>query len=294
MDEGRPSGPPPPPAADGPPPPPAPVAGRARRRWPLILALVVVLAGVPTGLVLLSQLDTEESAAEGAAVAPEDEGAPEEGDRGTGDDGRDDGRDDDDELEDDAPGAGSDDPQPDPDDPQPDPDADPDVDPDVAPLDLAVLTGIDLLWGQLLTDIDASERAMIAFQEGLSAAFSAPTDLDDTLDAASEVAADQRAALLEVRDRLDGPLDDPAAEQVRERYVTHLDSWESFMAAVEDEPLVVLEQSERGFTVDINATADAFARALEEELPDDVDPEVERFAEGILDRGFRGFGTAQV
>ena len=256
-----------------------------------MIALLVVLIGVPGGLYLLGQLDGGDPADDARADADEDPGA--DGQTGDGPDGGDPdgdpGEDPGDSEPDDAPGSeGS---GPDADDPSDDPD---DGVREVEPLDLAALSGSDLLWGGLLTDIDASERAMIAFQDGLSEAFSAPTDLDATLDAAVEVAARQRGELLEVRDRLADPLDDAAADEVRERYVTHLDSWESFMAAVEEEPLVVLEQSERGFTVDINATADAFARALEEQLPDDVDAEVERFVEGILDRGFRGFGTAQV
>ena len=245
-----------------------------------MLALVIVLIGVPGGIYLLSQLD-DDTATEDALAGDPGEDLDEEPEEDPQErDGRDDGTEDDGDDGDD-PGS----------DPAPAPE---DQVLEVEPLDLDALTGTDRLWGELLTDIDASERAMIAFQEGLSEAFGALADLDEVLDAVEEVAATQRRELLAVRDRLADPVDDAGAEQVRERYVVHLDSWEAFMAAVEEEPLVVLEQSERGFTVDINATADAFARALEEELPPDVDAEVERFAEGILDRGFRGFGTAQV
>lgn len=255
-----------------------------------MLALLFVLIAVPGGLYLLSQFET------GAA----DGGAPADGgDAGSTEppapeaDSEDDDATEDDQREDD-PDAGG----PDGDgDGAPDtaPDTDPgDPDTEVAPLDPDPLTGLDLLWGELLIDIDASERAMIAFQDDLADAFASPGLPEAALEAASEVAADRRDELLSVRARLASSVDDPGVEEVRSRYVTHLDSWEAFMAAVEEDPLVVLEQSERGFTVDINATADAFARALEAELPPDVDAEVERFAEAILDRGFRGFGTAQV
>jgi hypothetical protein len=44
----------------------------------------------------------------------------------------------------------------------------------------------------------------------------------------------------------------------------------------------------------INATADAFARALEEQLPADTDTSVSAYADEILDRGFRDAGDAQV
>lgn len=250
-----------------------------------------MLIAVPGGLYLLAQLDTDAgdagARADGGDAATSEESAPEADSE------------DDDTREDGPREEGPEDGDSSDTDPGPDADADPDTDPgdrdtEVAPLDPDPLTGLDLLWGELLIDIDASERAMIAFQDDLADAFASPGLPEDALEAASEVAADRRDELLGVRARLASSVDDAGAEEVRSRYVIHLDSWESFMAAVEEDPLVVLEQSERGFTVDINATADAFARALEAELPPDVDAEVERFAEGILDRGFRGFGTAQV
>ena len=262
-----------------------------------MLALLFVLIAVPGGLYLFAQLDTDAedagARADGGDDATSEQSAPEadsEDDDTTEDGPGEEGPADGDSSDTDEGSEG---------DPDPNADADPDTDPgdrdiEVAPLDPDPLTGLDLLWGELLIDIDASERAMIAFQDDLADAFASPGLPEDALDAASEVAADRRDELLGVRARLASSVDDAGAEEVRSRYVIHLDSWASFMAAVEEDPLVVLEQSERGFTVDINATADAFARALEAELPPDVDAEVERFAEAILDRGFPGFGTAQV
>ena len=306
MDETRPPGPPPPPPEDrpepsadhpglpetdpeGPPPPPAvprstsvpaggssgpplgalpPDARPRRRRWPLVAALLVIVVALPLALFVATVLPGEpeptaspDTAADDPAAEPEeDHGAPEDG-------GRDEG------------GEGS---------------APVDPDAELEPLDLAELAGRDLVYGRLLTDIDASERAMIDFQEGLADTFSDPDSPESALEGASEVAADSQAALLAVRERLLDAVDDPGAERVRALYVDHLDSWEAFMAAVAEDPLMVFQQSEAGFTVVINATADAFARALEEELPDDADAEVARFAEGILDRGFRGLGYADV
>ena len=235
-----------------------------------MVALLVVVVVLPLGLFVATSLQGEpepsaspDGATDDQAVEPEDDdGGPGDDDGGPGDDG---------------PGS-------------------PPVDPDteLEPLDLDGLDGRDLVYGRLLTDIDASERAMIAFQEGLADTFDDPDSPEAALEGASEVAADSQAALLEVRERLIDAVDDPGAERVRALYVEHLDSWEVFMAAVAEDPMMVFQQSEAGFTVTINATADAFSRALEEELPDDVDAEVARFADGILDRGFRGFGYADV
>jgi len=248
-----------------------------------VVALLAVVVGVPLALFVGTGLPGEpeptaspDGATDGQAAEPEgDDGGPDDGEPNRG--GPDRGGPDRGGPEDDGPGA-----------PPVDPDA------ELEPLDLDVLDGRDLVYGRLLTDIDASERAMIAFQDGLADTFNDPDSPEAALEGASEVAADGQAALLEVRERLVDPVDDPGAERVRALYVDHLDSWEVFMAAVAEDPLMVFQQSEAGFTVTINATADAFARALEAELPDDVDAEVARFADGILDRGFRGLGYADV
>jgi len=237
------------------------------------VALLAVVVGVPVALLLATGLSGEpEPTASSDGAADDRATEPEDDDRAV-------------------------EPEEDPDvEPEDDDGGPPPVDPDaeLEPLDLEVLEGRDLVYGRLLTDIDASERAMIAFQEGLADTFSDPDSPEAALEGASEVAADSQAALLEVRERLVDAVDDPGAERVRALYVDHLDSWEVFMAAVAEDPLMVFQQSEAGFTVTINATADAFARALEAELPDDVDAEVARFADGILDRGFRGLGYADV
>ncbi len=249
--------------------PPAPtgtVSARRRRRWPLVLAglLVVVLAGT---LLTLALTADEES-----VVAGDDGDMP-----GTAPDGDDDGAGEDGEVGDlDGPG----------------PDGGPDT--ELEPLDLDRLDGLDLVYGRLLTDVDASEREMIGFQTDVGEALSGAASGPEGLAAVAGVAADRERGLLAVRDRLEDPLDDPGAEEVRQRYVEHLDSWADFMGAVAEDPLRILEQSESGATVAINRTADRFARALEAELPDDIDAEVARFADGVLDRGFRGFGVADV
>ncbi|MFP4312475.1 MAG: hypothetical protein ACLFS9_10925, partial [Nitriliruptoraceae bacterium] len=172
----------------------------------------------------------------------------------------------------------------------------PELDPDdeLDPLDLADLAGQDLLYGRLLTDIDASEQQMIAFQTEISVALAGATSRDEGLAEVARVAATREEGLLDVRERLADPVEDPGAEEVRRLYVEHLDSWAELMGDVAEEPLRILDQSERGATVAINRTADRFSRALEAELPDDIDAEVARFAEDILDRGFRGAGTADV
>jgi hypothetical protein len=246
---------------------------RRPRRWPLVALLLATLVAVPVGVLLATGQGDGSDPTASADDPADDEAAddeaaePEERDPGPPDGG---------------PGEDGERPVP------PDPDA------ELEPLDLAALEGLALTYGRLLTDIDASERAMLAFQEGLADAFSDPDGPEAALEEAGEVAAEGQAALLEVRARLQEAVDDPGAERVRALYVDHLDSWEVFMAAVAEDPLMVFQQGEAGFTVTINATADAFSRALEAELPDDIDDEVARFADGILDRGFRGLGYADV
>jgi len=251
---------------------------------------VAVVVGVPIALVVLSGSGDDE----GPVAAQGDEQDDEAGSR----DGAEEESEEDDEPtgEGEGPGDGPSEPGDDDGALGDDDGAPGGVDPDaeLEPLDLAALAGVDRTYGGLLTDIDASERTMIDFQAGLADAFSGAATPEDALDGAGEVAAESRQALLVVRERLTTPLGDPGADRVRERYVAHLDAWEGFMAAVEADPLAAFEQGESGSTVRINATADAFARALEAELPDGIDAEVARYAEDVLDRGFRDLGYADV
>lgn len=248
--------------------PPAPLgtapARRRRRRWPLVVVglLLVGLAGTLVALALTSD--------ERSVVA--DVGGDEDTPGTAPDDG---------EAGDDGDGSAA-------------PEGGDELDTELDPLDLDRLDGLDLVYGRLLTDIDASEREMIGFQTDVGVALSGAPSGPEGLAAVAEVAAAREQGLLAVRERLSDPLDDAGAEEVRQRYVEHLDSWADLIGAVAEEPLLILEQSESGATVAINRTADRFARALEAELPDDIDAEVARFADGILDRGFRGFGTADV
>jgi hypothetical protein len=235
--------------------------GQRRRRWPLVLSGLLLLGLAVTLVVLVLTADDD-----GTAVA---DGGPDGQTPGTAPD-RDDG-------EDGGSGGSS-----------------PGTDADLDPLDLDALDGLDLVYGQLLTDIDASEREMIGFQADVGAALSGASSRDDGLTAVAAVAAERAEALGEVRARLADPLDDPGAEEVRRLYVDHLDSWADFIGTVAEDPVAIFEQSETGATVAINRTADRFARALEDELPANADAEVARFADGILDRGFRGFGVADV
>lgn len=247
---------------DGPPPPPF-VRQRRRRRRNLLIAIVVVaVIGTPVALAIAGGLsfsdDPEAATDEGPSASPDDGEAPDE----------------------------------DPSNPE-----GPRGDVDLEPLDLDQLEGLDAVYGRLLTDIDASEQAMMGFQDELAVAFQSqdPTDLDGLLDAVTDAASRGRGALLDVRERLEEPLDDGGAEAVRESYIAHLDSWADYMAAIEDDPAVLSsDDTDSSFTVHINATADAFARAVEEHLPGDIGDDVRRFADGLLDRGFRGRGGADV
>jgi hypothetical protein len=252
---------------DGPPPPPF-VRARRRRRQRLLLGFVIlVVVGTPLGLAIQRSVSV---GAEGDVVAA----GGQEGTR--------------------APEA-----DPDPEvDPRPDTETAPELGPEVEPVapDLAQLDGLDATYGRLLIDIDASERVMLALQEGLVAAFQAPrTGEEDLLTEISTVADDRLSELLEVRARLVDEVDDDGAEEVRTVYLNHLDAWADYLRAIAEDPSSLLtDDGTSGYDVMINVTADLFARTLEDRLPPDIDEDVARFATDILERGFRGLGEAQV
>ncbi len=137
---------------------------------------------------------------------------------------------------------------------------------------------------RLLVDIDASERAMIGFQSGLADAF---LDADQTVERIEQSAAATQETLGELRLRLQRTQSDPAAAETRDRYVVHLDAWVAWLEYIEANPLSILSENPR-FTVPVNATGDAFVRALEVMLADDVHRDVRRIGEAIVARGFPG------
>lgn len=266
--------------ADVPPLPP-PVRRRRRRRRALIAGAVLVVVGVPVGLAVAgtfpstdqpsasgNEADGGDDATDGQTDGQNDgDTADEEGGEGAGDEDGEDGAGED--------GAGDD---------------------EIDPPDLDALAGSDAVYGRLLIDIDASEQVMITFQDEVATVFSVPADSpDELMGALQEIGAAARDDLLDVRERLDDELDVDGAEEVRDRYAAHLDAWADYMNAVSADPSVLSgEGAGAGFNVVINSTADAFARALEERLPDDADSSVRDFAEDLLDRGFRGSGDSQV
>jgi hypothetical protein len=248
---------------DGPPVPP-PVRRRRRRRRALligaIVVAVVVVIGVPLALVAGLLVGDQDEPSATAGDTPHDD-LDDGGNRGEGQEGGGEGGD-----------AAED---------------------ELGPLDIDALDGADAVYGRLLVDIDASEQVMVGFQEELATAFTTPPDA--RVEALQETAVASRDDLGEARDRLDEELEVTGAEEVRERYLAHLDSWADYMDAVAEDPSILGgEGAGTGFTVVINATADAFARALEDELPGSADASVKAYAENLLDRGFRPSGDAQV
>jgi hypothetical protein len=289
-DAGRPAPPPPPggprietDATDGPPLPP-PVRARRRRRRIILAALAaVVLIAIPVGLAIAGAGSWLTLGGAGDELAGDESGV----DAGDDADGSDD-RDGDGDGSDGSDGEGA-------------PDGPigqrPGVTPSLDAPDPAQLSGVDAVYADLLLEVDRSERVMIGFQDDLTDAFgSAGAGPDgDLAGTVRTIAAERRDELLDVRDGLLAEVDDDGADVVRERYLAHLDSWSDYMEAVAEDPEVLAgEGADGGFTVVINQTADAFARALDEQLPADADAEVQNFAEGILDRGFRSSGDAQV
>lgn len=147
----------------------------------------------------------------------------------------------------------------------------------------------------VLTDIDESERTMIAYQ---IAAFRAEGDPESSEPRPDEAVREDIAAAAEtgieelraVRGELTGTLPDgaDAARSVRNAYVTHLDAWIEHLEAVAADPDVERGEPSGGAYDDINATAEEFAAELEESLPADAPPEVRELARIILERGFSG------
>jgi hypothetical protein len=245
-----------------------------RRRTVAAVVVALLLLAVPVTLAVVSSVTQDD--------APADDPVASDGDDAATDDGADAGED-----------AGPDGNDPDPDvapapQPMPEPPA------PVVPPDLDVLAGVDAIYGQLLLDIDASENVMLGFQDDLIGIFGGSNGAR-AADEAVVVAARRRDELLAVRDRLDVPLADGSAEEVRVVYIEHLDSWARYMDAVAEDPAVLAPEGPgASYSLDINTTADAFARELEDALPADIDPLVRDYADAILDRGFRGFGSSDV
>lgn len=141
---------------------------------------------------------------------------------------------------------------------------------------------------ELLLDIDASERSMLGFQLEVEAAFADGQDPDDpdALDGRIRTAAAQALEELDVlRDRMQAAQDEPWAEDVRDAYVAHLDSWVRYLEAIFDEPQVLLEDTTR-YSLDISVTGAEFSRAVHDDAADGFDDEVVRFAEDLVARGF--------
>ena len=164
-------------------------------------------------------------------------------------------------------------------------------------LDLDQLHGIDAVFGRLLLDVDDSERVMVGFQRDVEELVTRPEgDTSALLEEIAATAEDAHDELLEVRMRLEAPREDPRADAVRVSYLQHLDAWAEYLRALGQDPGLLADQARSApHDVAINATADDFARQLEEQLPDTVADSVRAFADTILDRGFRqGSGVAEV
>ena len=174
--------------------------------------------------------------------------------------------------------------------PSDDPDAPSHRDVEVPTLDLDALSGTDAEFGRLLTDVDRSERTMLAAQEGMAAAFEGigpQDDPQDALDGVAEAAGDGQRELQELRSDLASPLDDDAAGELRDLYLSHLDAWVRYLVAIEDDPELVLRpEAESALTLAIDTTGYAFADQLRDGLPADLDDDVVEMAQAIADRGF--------
>jgi hypothetical protein len=137
----------------------------------------------------------------------------------------------------------------------------------------------------VLTLIDESELTMIQFQIEVEQAVS-----DEAVREAGSTAA------RELR-RLDEELSDTevtgayaqAVRAVRDSYLEHLRAWTTYVEATAEDPEAFLDPSGE-YWQDITDTADVFVAAMEDDLPANIPDDLARFADFILDRGFRENG----
>lgn len=265
------------PEPDGPPPPPY---VRRRRRLIALVAGLVAFALAVFGLVVLFGVTGEERDVAEEADGPLglDDALP--GPRQPSEDG-------------DGPGEGGEGDDRDGDPPAVAPDERIDI-PD--PQDFDGATRVQL---RLMARIDASEQAMLAFQLGVGDVFveADPGDIDATFDAVAALATRSIDALSVLRDQMTGDAavdtSGAATGAVRDTYVVHLDSWVDYLTAIADEPRLITG-SLAEFTIRINATGDAFVRAVDELIDEGVHVEVGRVGRAIVERGFAGPDESQV
>ncbi|WP_157041548.1 hypothetical protein [Nitriliruptor alkaliphilus] len=168
----------------------------------------------------------------------------------------------------------------------------PDVEVEVPDLD--GLDGTDAEVGAILVDINRSEEQMLATQQRFADVLAdaadqapAPGDIEGLLDQIGAAAGEGQRELQAIRrDLTDAAASDRDVRDLRDVYLTHLDSWVRYFVAVEADPTLFASGADEAFTLSINTTGDAFARVVREELPDDLDAEVRAFADQIVDRGF--------
>jgi len=280
---------------DGPPPPPSvrerEAKRRRRRRLLLGSGAAILLLAVSVGVVFagLGQDEEPETASPRSSEEPSDDetdGAP------PAEEGEDDAAEGDEPEGDEGPDTPRD--RADPGDPielddRGRPDRDVPDDETIAAPDLSRLDLGETRIAELFLDIDASERVMLGFQLDVRELFTGGVDPeapDELFSELSSVAARGADALEVLRERLEEPQEDPRADEVREAYLVHLESWIRYMVAVAEDPQILLGDTSR-YTVDINRTADLFVRATEELLETaDLDRELRRYAEAIIQRGF--------
>lgn len=242
------------PDADGPPPPPWVRRRRRRRRLVGVLAVVALLVVVPVGLLWAGVLERPGAASSSGA----DVGDPET-----------------------APG----------------PEAAPDGDTTLEAPDPGRFTGSDADFAAVLGGVEVSERTMMRFQADLAEAYAlgGADDLDPFFAAVRDAAERGAADLAEARTALERSRPTAAADEVRQVYLDHLDAWLALMEATATDPSLFGPTGDTGrYDVEINATALDFSRTLESALPDDTADEIARFAEQLLDEGFRFDSEAQV
>ncbi|MEX2324761.1 MAG: hypothetical protein WD576_03355 [Nitriliruptoraceae bacterium] len=162
----------------------------------------------------------------------------------------------------------------------------------------ADLAGDDAVQVALFVEIDASERAMMAFQSEVQDAFAQSRDLELVRDLVGD-AADRGLRRLDVlRERMlssavyPGELS-PSAADVRDSYIVHLDSWVDYLVVISDNPDLIMGDT-TPYTIMINVTGDAFVREVARMIDEGMQADVQRYVDAIVDRGFSGPSDSQV
>lgn len=164
--------------------------------------------------------------------------------------------------------------------------------------DDAVAAPEDAVTAELLTLIDESEQTMIEFQADVFQTFDVEGGFlaggEEQAVEAARAGADRLEAIdvqLAALQELEGGAATAGQLTIRDTYAEHLGAWEGWMRQVAERPDLLLNPGDpdaSAASADIESTAVDFVRALRRGLPQGTPPELQDYADFIVDRGFSG------